>query len=73
MVVEWMFGSVGCLAMSKDVELSYDLDYVILFWSWVLSPFCGNIHVPWVLLEIGTCSAKASFLLCTFRPIFFIN
>ena len=46
-------------ATSKGVRLSYDLDYVILFWlcilsasygciriSWILFAFCVNIHVP---------------------------
>ena len=46
MVVGWMFSGVGCHATSKGAELSYDLDYVILFWLWILSKFCGNIHVP---------------------------
>ena len=37
MVVGWMFGDVRCHAMSKGAELSCELDYVILFWSWILS------------------------------------
>ena len=49
MVVGWMFSGVGCHATSRGAELSYDLDYSILFWSWILSAFCGNIHVLWIL------------------------
>ena len=48
-VVGWMFGGVGCHATSKGTELSYDLDYIILFWLWILSAFRGNIHVLWIL------------------------
>ena len=68
MVVGWMFGGVGCHVMSKGVELSYDLDYVILFWLWILpafcrnihvplilSAFCGNIHIPWILTAFHGC------------------
>ena len=37
MVVGWMFGYAGCHENSKVMELSYELDYAILFWSWILS------------------------------------
>ena len=36
-VVGWMFGSIGCHAKSKGAELSCELDYIISFWSWILS------------------------------------
>ena len=37
MVMGWMFGGVGCHVTSKGAELSCELDYTILFWSWILS------------------------------------
>ena len=37
MVAGWMFGDVGCYEKSKGAELSFELDYVIKFWSWILS------------------------------------
>ena len=49
MVVGCMFSGFGCHAKSKCAKLSYELYYVILFWLWILSAFCGNIHVPWIL------------------------
>ena len=36
-VVGWIFGGIGCHAMSKGAELSCELDYAISFWSWILS------------------------------------
>ena len=35
-------------ATSKGAELSYDLDYVILFWLWILSTFFGCIRIFWI-------------------------
>ena len=43
MVVGWMFGDVGYHATSKGEELSCELDYVILFWSGVVS--CKYPHL----------------------------
>ena len=36
-VVGWTFGCVGYHATIKGVELSFELDYVISFWSGILS------------------------------------
>ena len=49
MVVGWVFGGVWFHAKIKGVELSYDLDYVILSWSWILSAFSGCIRISWIL------------------------
>ena len=42
-----MLVCAGCHEMIQVAELSYDLDYVILFWSWMLSTFHGNIIISW--------------------------
>ena len=47
-VLGWMFSSYGCHATSKGAELSCELDYVLSFWSWILS--CKYPH----LLEVYT-------------------
>ena len=52
LVVVWMFGGVGCHATSKGVELSSDLDYVISFWSWILS--WKYLHIYPYFVEIPT-------------------
>ena len=67
--------------MSKVAELSYDLDYGILFWSWILSTFhrnihvlwilsafCGNIHALWILSEF--CGYTSYFSGCGYYPNF---
>ena len=42
MVVGWMFDGVGFHATSKGAELSFELDYSITFWSWILSWKCPH-------------------------------
>ena len=47
-VVGLMFCGVGYHTTGKRVELSYDLDCTISFWSWILSWKCPH------LMEIST-------------------
>ena len=49
----------------KGAELSYDLEYVILFWSWISSEFCGYICILWIYPSLLYIS-----ILCGYYPHF---
>ena len=46
-----VYSMISCTTTQQEIQgggsLSYDLDYVILFWSWILSAFCENIRISW--------------------------
>ena len=40
---------IRLISTSKGADFSYDLDCVISFYLWILSAFCGYIHILWIL------------------------